>query len=149
MWCLHDKVQSTVIPRNVVELRIGIVLLSCSIIISIWFVFLVVKCTNCVFEKFNESKLFLNHSFRLVNIDWILFLKSDRLECDIKTLVSFANKIGVNFTLISIGKSFIKRRKSKGPNMELLFYYCTAKLQHLKLIPYLSFSSCAFISFLN
>jgi hypothetical protein len=40
------------------------------------------------------------------------------LEYDIKILVSSANKIGVDFPLINIGKSFIKRRKSKGPSME-------------------------------
>jgi hypothetical protein len=40
------------------------------------------------------------------------------LECDIKILVSSATKIGVDFALINIGKSFIKTRKSKGPGMK-------------------------------
>jgi hypothetical protein len=33
-------------------------------------------------------------------------------------LVSSANRIGLDFPLINIGRSFIKRRKSKGPRME-------------------------------
>jgi hypothetical protein len=33
-------------------------------------------------------------------------------------LVSSANKIGVDLSLINFGRSFIKRRKSKGPKME-------------------------------
>jgi len=120
MWCLHDKVQSTARPRKLVELHIGIVLLLWSIIISIWFVFLrvVVKFTNCVLEKFKESKLFLNHSFQLVNIVLISFLKSNKLEWDIKMLVSSANNIGVDLSLINLGKSFMRRRKSRDPKME-------------------------------
>jgi hypothetical protein len=69
-------------------------------------------------EKFRESKLFLNYSLKLLNIVLISSLKSNRAECDVRMLVSFANKMGVEFSLINIGKSFIKRRKSKGPRME-------------------------------
>ena len=112
MWCLQDNVQSTVRPRNLVELHIGIVLFLWSIITSIWLLFLVVKFTNCVSEKFKESKFIVNHSFKLANIILMSFLKSNKLEWDIKTLVSSANRMGVDLSLMNLGKSFTKRRKS-------------------------------------
>ena len=115
MWSLHDKVQSTVRPRNFVELHMGIVLLLWSIIISIWFVFLVVKFTNCVLEKFKENKLFLNHSFKLLNIVLISFLKLNKLECDIKMLVSSANKKRRQFFSHKHRQVIYKNEKKQGP----------------------------------
>jgi hypothetical protein len=41
-----------------------------------------------------------------------------RLEWDNKLLVSSANRIGTDLSLINIGKSFINMRKSKGPKTE-------------------------------
>ena len=87
MCSLHDREQSTVRPRNLVELHMGIVLLLCSIVTSIWFVFLFVKFINCVLEKFKESKLFLNHSIKLLNMILISFMNLNDLGCDIKMLV--------------------------------------------------------------
>ena len=59
------------------------------------------------------------HSFKLVNIILISFLKSDKLEWDTKMLVSSANKIGVYLSLINFGKSFMKRRKSRKSNVAM------------------------------
>ena len=56
--------------------------------------------------KFGDSLLALNHLFKNSSPIFTSFLNSSRLELINITLVSFANKIGLDFTLIVFDNSF-------------------------------------------
>jgi hypothetical protein len=57
--------------------------------------------------KFSDSQLVLNHLFKDSNPIFTSFLNSPRLELVNITLVSFANKIGLDFPLIVFDNSFM------------------------------------------
>jgi len=60
----------------------------------------------------------LNHLLKDSNSIFISFLKSSILELVNTILVSPANKIDLDFILIVFDKSFMLRRKSKGPKTD-------------------------------
>jgi hypothetical protein len=60
--------------------------------------------------KFKESRFTLNHLFNV--------LKSIKLVCATRTLVTSANNTSNDSSLTIFGKSFMHMRKSKGPKTE-------------------------------
>jgi hypothetical protein len=113
----HDSKLSRVKPRNFYTV-------SCSYL-SLYIIskllkelFFVVKCIKWVFSQFKDIRFSLNHSC----ICWRILLASSlnfiRSGFEIIILVSLANRTILLFLFIECGKSFIYRRKSKGPSID-------------------------------
>jgi hypothetical protein len=69
---------------------------------SISGIFLGVKCKKRILCKFIESLFALNHLFKHSNSIFVSFLKSSKLDLINITLVSTANKTGLDFSLIDL-----------------------------------------------
>jgi hypothetical protein len=52
-------------------------------------------------------------------------MKGQRIWVGTKMLVSSANKIGTDLSFINLGKSFINKRKCRGPKTELCGTPCS------------------------
>jgi len=66
-----------------------------------------VNFTKLFSPKFSDSLLAWNHLFKDSNPIFTSFLNSSRLELVNVTLVSFANKTGLDFPLIVFDNSFM------------------------------------------
>jgi hypothetical protein len=71
-----------------------------------------------VLSKFSERLLALNHVFKYSNMVVMSLIKSVGLELVTIILVSSVKRTGLDLSLTKFGKSFIYRRKSKGPSMD-------------------------------
>jgi hypothetical protein len=77
----------------------------------------VVKCTQFVLLKFKDNWFALSHLFKVVKTMQMFLLRSIRLEWANEIPVS-AKIIGTEVLFIILGKSFIYKRKSRGPKIE-------------------------------
>jgi hypothetical protein len=74
---------------------------------------------SCNLYKTGFFEIELNHLFQYSNMVITLLITFVGLELVAIILVSSANKTGLDLFLTKSGKSFIYRRKSKGPRMDL------------------------------
>ena len=114
----HDSELSRVKPRNFIPSTV-VSFLSLYIMSNLLLgLFFVVKCIKWIFFQFKDIKLALNHSciyWRILLASSLNFIGSG---FEIIRLVSSANKTILLFLFIECGKSFIYKRKSKGPSIE-------------------------------
>jgi hypothetical protein len=71
-----------------------------------------------VLSIFGERLLAVNHLLKYSNVIFISFIKYAVLDFVTVMLVSSANKIGLDLSLMKSDVSFIQRRKSKGSSMD-------------------------------
>jgi len=79
---------------------------------------LVVKCTNLVLLKFNDSSFAISQLFKVSKTLLMFLLRSVKFEWVNRILVSSAKIIGVEVLFIILGRSFIYTRKSRGPRID-------------------------------
>ena len=93
-------------------------------------VLFVVKCIKYVLLKFKESRFILRHLFKIMKVLQILLMKSIKLVCATKMLVSSANFMGFGLSFIISGRSFMHMRESRGPKAEPCGTPCNNLDQH-------------------
>jgi hypothetical protein len=79
---------------------------------------LVVKYTQFVLLKFKDSSFALSHLFKVLKTMVMFLLNSIGFELANRILISSAKIIGAEVLFIILGKSFIYKRKSRGPKIE-------------------------------
>jgi len=114
----HDSELSRVKPRNFILSTVVSFLSLCIMSKVLKELFFVVKCIKWVFSQFKDIRLALNHSYicrRILLASSLNFIGSG---FEIIRLVSPASKTVLLFLFIECGKSFMYRRKSKGPSID-------------------------------